>query len=65
MNVMVMDVEGTDGRERGEDQVLFTHVPIVLALVLIKLLCRTLRESRLCSRWHHQRSSSLIYGNIK
>jgi hypothetical protein len=21
MNVMVMDVEGTDGRERGEDQV--------------------------------------------
>lgn len=24
MNVMVMDVEGTDGRERGEDQVHFT-----------------------------------------
>jgi hypothetical protein len=23
MNVMVMDVEGTDGRERGEDQVCF------------------------------------------
>lgn len=21
MNIMVMDVEGTDGRERGEDQV--------------------------------------------
>lgn len=27
MNVMVMDVEGTDGRERGEDQVYyFIHV---------------------------------------
>lgn len=26
MNVMVMDVEGTDGRERGEDQVC-TMVP--------------------------------------
>jgi hypothetical protein len=25
MNVMVMDVEGTDGRERGEDQVRATH----------------------------------------
>jgi len=24
MNVMVMDVEGTDGRERGEDQVCST-----------------------------------------
>lgn len=29
MNVMVMDVEGTDGRERGEDQVSssFFHQP--------------------------------------
>lgn len=25
MNVMVMDVEGTDGRERGEDQVNIIH----------------------------------------
>jgi hypothetical protein len=24
MNVMVMDVEGTDGRERGEDQVCYS-----------------------------------------
>jgi hypothetical protein len=23
MNVLIMDVEGTDGRERGEDQVCF------------------------------------------
>ena len=30
MNVMVMDVEGTDGRERGEDQVL--HITFVLLL---------------------------------
>ena len=28
MNVMVMDVEGTDGRERGEDQVRFLIVYI-------------------------------------
>jgi hypothetical protein len=27
MNVMVMDVEGTDGRERGEDQVRRTENP--------------------------------------
>lgn len=27
MNVMVMDVEGTDGRERGEDQVRFIFSP--------------------------------------
>jgi hypothetical protein len=26
MNVMVMDVEGTDGRERGEDQVRHSHL---------------------------------------
>ena len=26
MNVMVMDVEGTDGRERGEDQVWPEHI---------------------------------------
>ena len=24
-NILVMDVEGTDGRERGEDQVTHTH----------------------------------------
>lgn len=26
MNVLVMDVEGTDGRERGEDQVRHSHI---------------------------------------
>lgn len=29
MSVMVMDVEGTDGRERGEDQVGFDQ-PLLL-----------------------------------
>lgn len=29
MSVMVMDVEGTDGRERGEDQVRpFSYIPM-------------------------------------
>jgi len=32
MNVMVMDVEGTDGRERGEDQV--STLSIMLAIYL-------------------------------
>jgi hypothetical protein len=37
MNVLVMDVEGTDGRERGEDQVRncgfrFTFLGIKLAI---------------------------------
>jgi hypothetical protein len=31
MNLMVMDVEGTDGRERGEDQVrMFTTANFVI-----------------------------------
>jgi hypothetical protein len=30
MNVMVMDVEGTDGRERGEDQVHMSFDPFVI-----------------------------------
>ncbi len=29
MNVMVMDVEGTDGRERGEDQVNHVASPYI------------------------------------
>ena len=34
MNVMVMDVEGTDGRERGEDQVrLLVHVLAILRIM--------------------------------
>ena len=28
MNVLVMDVEGTDGRERGEDQVLWLQFSV-------------------------------------
>ena len=30
INVMVMDVEGTDGRERGEDQVLSCFLRVVM-----------------------------------
>lgn len=30
MNVIVMDVEGTDGRERGEDQVYITTIALFL-----------------------------------
>lgn len=46
MNVMVMDVEGTDGRERGEDQV----SPLVSnKQTWSHHISRTLRENRLYS----------------
>ena len=32
MNVLVMDVEGTDGRERGEDQVCLNASPPALGI---------------------------------
>jgi Root hair defective 3 GTP-binding protein (RHD3) len=37
MNVMVMDVEGTDGRERGEDQasIYFQSLLFVYSLMLL------------------------------
>jgi len=35
MNVMVMDVEGTDGRERGEDQVCYPACAIHTSLCLL------------------------------
>lgn len=39
MNVMVMDVEGTDGRERGEDQVrAITHAYLVSAARVVLCL---------------------------
>ena len=52
MNVLVMDVEGTDGRERGEDQVrllnssISTHLSVPL---------RISNANQLCSRWRHRR----------
>jgi hypothetical protein len=39
MNVMVMDVEGTDGRERGEDQVrVYSHLPPVIPTYIGRIL---------------------------
>lgn len=52
MDVMVMDVEGTDGRERGEDQASTTTYDCGIT---IDCAPRTLRESPLCSRWPLQR----------
>lgn len=44
MAVMVMDVEGTDGRERGEDQVGFASD--VSPLVIKDLYLRTLNANQ-------------------
>ncbi len=47
MDVMVMDVEGTDGRERGEDQVrIYSHL---LSVILI-YIGRILNANPHCSR---------------
>jgi hypothetical protein len=37
MNVLVMDVEGTDGRERGEDQVRSRYYYSLFVVVLPKI----------------------------
>ena len=62
MNVMVMDVEGTDGRERGEDQVrlLFHIFPTSL-----NLFPRISSANPRCSRWPLQKFSLSIFGNTK
>lgn len=39
LNLMVMDVEGTDGRERGEDQVRFSMGCFVLFFFLCAHKC--------------------------
>lgn len=62
MNVMVMDVEGTDGRERGEDQV---RIPLVAFVGALLIMHRTLSENLPSSLWPRPRSSSSTYGNIK
>ena len=64
MGVMVMDVEGTDGRERGEDQVR-------RCFLLVSKPCNILSISRILngnlpySRWRPLKFSSLISGNTK
>jgi Root hair defective 3 GTP-binding protein (RHD3) len=62
MNVLVMDVEGTDGRERGEDQVrLLTSVN---SSHLNRLL-RTLNASQRYSLLRPRKFSSSTYGSTK
>lgn len=63
MNVMVMDVEGTDGRERGEDQARAT--PPFLAIVILIIATQDFErksalfslassEVLLINLWEHQ-----------
>lgn len=52
MNVMVMDVEGTDGRERGEDQVCIKKYNLSGSPVII-LTSRTSNANRHYFRWRH------------
>jgi hypothetical protein len=47
MNVLVMDVEGTDGRERGEDQVCCVQ----FYLPFIDLRCRISSGNLPCFHW--------------
>ena len=38
-SILIMDVEGTDGRERGEDQVMFPcFLSLLLLIILVSLL---------------------------
>lgn len=62
MNVMVMDVEGTDGRERGEDQV---SSACNQATTSSNVECRISSVNQLYSPWLRLKSSSLTCGNIK
>lgn len=54
MNVMVMDVEGTDGRERGEDQVRCCGNATRLGNQTTR---RTLNANPHSSLSHHRKSS--------
>ena len=63
MDVMVMDVEGTDGRERGEDQVvLFSVFKNNSHLIYIP---RILNANLLSSLSPPRRFLLSTYGNIK
>ena len=55
MNVLVMDVEGTDGRERGEDQVSELLLDMERRLTFC---CRTSSASLRCFRWLPPKFSS-------
>lgn len=62
MSVMVMDVEGTDGRERGEDQVGALQLR---HRHLTKHPGRISNANRPCFRLLLQKCSSSISGSIK
>jgi len=62
MSVMVMDVEGTDGRERGEDQVWLEHAVFHPCL---HALHRISKGSPLCFPSLLPKSSSSIFGSTK
>ena len=64
-NVMVMDVEGTDGRERGEDQARVVAYCLSISSVFSNTLCRISNANLLYSLLHLLRCSSLTYGSIK
>jgi protein SEY1 len=61
MNVLVMDVEGTDGRERGEDQVCLPSLTVQVILLLCKdferksaLFSLASSEVLIVNLWEHQ-----------
>ena len=62
MDVLVMDVEGTDGRERGEDQVRLYCRKYIRRLIL---LSRILSANPLSFRWPPPKSFSSIYGSTR
>jgi hypothetical protein len=62
MNVLVMDVEGTDGRERGEDQVRL-HTSVNSSH--LNPLLRTLNASQRYSPLRRRKFSLSTYGSTK
>ena len=62
MNVLVMDVEGTDGRERGEDQVRLLNSAISRRLSMPR---RTSNANQLCFLWRRRKFLLSIFGSIK
>ena len=65
MNVLVMDVEGTDGRERGEDQVRIRGPRSLFLEIIFTIGGRTSSESRPFSPLPPRRYSLSTCGNTK
>ena len=62
MNVLVMDVEGTDGRERGEDQV---RLPSFANSNNLNPVLRISNANLRCSPLRHQKFSLSTSGSTK